>query len=146
MLDVQASGSIVEEVERLDQMVRGPPEPRWLTSTARAALLLQEAQNVVELTHGLPDSLGLAPTSLRGLTQSCRRPLETSVLPILYLALLRYCLLEVMQQEKPCKHFLPAQHWPVVMFGNCACVRVCLVAVHQGSDPLSSDITPLQST
>jgi hypothetical protein len=90
-------------------MVRGPPEPRWLTTTAQAALLLQEAQNVVELTHGLSECLGLTPVSLRALSQSCRAPLQTTVLPTLYLALLRYCLLEVMQIEKPGMCLLP-QH------------------------------------
>ena len=109
-LPAQAAKRALQEMEQCELRIKGPPEPTWLATTPRAALLLQEALSVVELVHGLAEALHVAPVTLAELTHACRLPLRSPVLPALYLALLRYCLLEVMQTEKP--RALPSNHPP----------------------------------
>lgn len=89
-------------LEQLRLAVAGPPEPTWITRDARDALLAQEALGVVELVCGLGTALDAAPVSYLQLVHAARWPLRSAVLPPLYVALLRTCLLEVIQQEAPC--------------------------------------------
>lgn len=134
----QADKRVLQEMAQCELRITGPPEPAWLATTPRAALLLQEALSVVELAHGLSEALHVAPCTLAELTHACRLPLCSTVLPSLYLALLRYCLLEVLQSEKPRARFPPFHIVGAACCGGCtrsACHRLRGCSARREEEP-----------
>lgn len=102
--------STAAKLAKCELMVEGPPEPTWITTTPRDSLLLQEALSVVEVVHCMSASLDCKTVGLLQLQHACRFPRQTAVLPALYVALIRMCLLEVIQYETP-----SALRWPGVI-------------------------------
>jgi hypothetical protein len=99
--------STADKLAKCQLMVEGPPQPTWLATTPRDSLLLQEALSVAEVVHCMSAFLDCKTVGLLQLQHACRFPLQTEVLPALFVSLIRMCLLEVIQYETP-----SALRWP----------------------------------
>lgn len=102
----------MHRVVQLRMRVQGPPQPHWVTHTARDTKLLREALSVVEFAAVMQPVLLGEPVVLQSLLSAVHQPASSQVLPELYATLLRSCLLEVVHLEAPCVLFLPCSRFP----------------------------------
>lgn len=92
----------VHKLVQLRMRVQGPPQPQWVTETARDTKLLREALSVAEFATVMQPVLLGETVALPELIAALQQPASSTVLPELYSTLLRSCLLEVVHLEAPC--------------------------------------------
>eukprot|EP00892_Ulva_mutabilis_P000579 jgi/Ulvmu1/10521/UM064_0059.1 len=123
-----------EQIERQQLRLQGPPEPRWVARQSRDAALLRETLSVVEFSTVMQPALRSKPVAVKALYHACCDPAGSSVLPAVYITLLRSCLLELVQLETPLKRsrakrwgrLLDLHTWPEVLRRYCLATRAGL--------------------